>query len=62
MVQKHGIPLKQLHNYDISGPYSAFDGAIRFYEEIDRLVNGSVWHLVQAPWEASPELSATYAW
>lgn len=62
VVQKHGVPLKQLHNYDIGGPYAAFDGAINFYEEIDRLVNGSVWAFVKAPWEESPELSATYGW
>jgi nitrogenase molybdenum-iron protein alpha chain len=62
VVQKHGVPLKQLHNYDIGGPYSCFDGAINFYKEIDRLVNGSVWSLVKAPWEVSPELSATYNW
>jgi nitrogenase molybdenum-iron protein alpha chain len=62
VVQKHGIPLKQLHNYDIGGPYSAFQGAIRFYYEIDRLVNGSVWSMIKAPWDTSPELSATYGW
>jgi len=62
VVQKHGIPLKQLHNYDIGGPYAAFGGAINFYKEIDRLVNGSVWSMVKAPWEESPELVATYAW
>ncbi|MFW5801686.1 MAG: nitrogenase molybdenum-iron protein alpha chain [Spirochaeta sp.] len=60
VVQKHGIPLKQLHNYDIGGPYAGFSGAVNFYHEIDRLVNGSVWKAIEAPWQRSPELSAKY--
>ncbi|THB63124.1 MAG: nitrogenase molybdenum-iron protein alpha chain [Spirochaetaceae bacterium] len=60
VVQKHGVPLKQLHNYDMGGPYTGFRGAINFYREIDRLVNGSVWKQLAAPWNVSPELSARY--
>jgi nitrogenase molybdenum-iron protein alpha chain len=60
VVQKHGIPLKQLHNYDIGGPYAGFEGAINFYREIDRLVNGKVWKLMKAPWDQSPELLGSY--
>jgi nitrogenase molybdenum-iron protein alpha chain len=62
VVQKHGIPLKQLHNYDIGGPYAGFRGAINFYREIDRLVNGSVWGKIKAPWDKAPELSGSYGW
>jgi nitrogenase molybdenum-iron protein alpha chain len=61
-VQKHGIPLKQLHSYDYGGPYAGFEGAINFYLEIDRMVNSRVWEYMKAPWEKNPELSATYAW
>jgi nitrogenase molybdenum-iron protein alpha chain len=60
VVQKHGIPLKQLHNYDVGGPYAGFQGAINFYREIDRLVNGSVWKKLKAPWDESPELMGSY--
>ena len=60
VVQKHGIPLKQLHNYDIGGPYTGFTGAQNFYREIDRLVNGSVWKALKAPWQTSPQLSAAF--
>ena len=60
VVQKHGIPLKQLHNYDIGGPYAGFRGAVNFYREIDRLVNGSVWTKLKAPWDLNPELSGSY--
>ena len=62
VVQKHGVPLKQLHNYDIGGPYAGFEGAVNFYNEIDRLVNAKVWTYIKAPWEKSPELSGTYTW
>ncbi|GLI33686.1 nitrogenase molybdenum-iron protein alpha chain [Desulforhabdus amnigena] len=60
-VQKHGIPLKQLHSYDYGGPYAGFKGAINFYREIDRMVNSKVWSYLKAPWQKSPELSAKYA-
>jgi len=62
VVQKSGVPLKQLHNYDYGGPYTAFGGAINFYREIDRMVNSKVWQYVQAPWQANPEPSGQYAW
>jgi nitrogenase molybdenum-iron protein alpha chain len=60
VVQKYGIPLKQLHSYDYSGPYAGFEGAINFYREIDGMLNTRVWSLVPAPWEKVPELTATY--
>jgi len=54
-VQKMGVPCKQLHNYDYGGPYAAFQGAINFYEEIDRMVNARIWSRVQPPWEAEKQ-------
>jgi nitrogenase molybdenum-iron protein alpha chain len=53
VVQKMGVPCKQLHSYDYGGPYAGFQGAINFYEEIDRMVNAKVWKMTKAPWEAS---------
>jgi nitrogenase molybdenum-iron protein alpha chain len=61
-VQKHGIPMKQLHSYDYGGPYAGFRGAVNFYKEIDRMVNSRVWSYLKAPWQKRPELAATYAW
>ncbi len=60
MVQKQGMPMKQLHSYDSGGPYAAFKGAVNFYYEIDRMINSKVWGHIQAPWEKSPELAAMY--
>lgn len=62
VIQKSGVPLKQLHNYDYSGPYAGFRGAVNFYQEIDRLVNAAPFGLVKAPWQENPELNAAYAW
>ncbi|MDZ7642046.1 MAG: nitrogenase molybdenum-iron protein alpha chain [Desulfurivibrio sp.] len=61
-VQKLGVPMKQLHSYDSGGPYAGFQGAINFYQEIDRLVNSKVWSYMKAPWQENPQLSATYNW
>jgi nitrogenase molybdenum-iron protein alpha chain len=60
VVQKMGVPLKQLHSYDYGGPYAGFVGAINFYKDIDRMVNSKVWSLVQAPWDEVTELKAEY--
>lgn len=61
VVQKMGVPCKQLHNYDYGGPYAGFRGAINFYREIDRMVNTRIWSLIQAPWEtAGATLEAEY--
>jgi nitrogenase molybdenum-iron protein alpha chain len=62
VIQKSGIPMKQLHSYDSGGPYAGFRGAINFYREIDRLVNSKVWKYLKAPWQEHPELAAKYVW
>jgi nitrogenase molybdenum-iron protein alpha chain len=49
MVQKHGIPMKQLHSYDSGGPYAGIKGAINFYYEIDRMINSKVWAVSGRP-------------
>ncbi|WP_338667792.1 nitrogenase molybdenum-iron protein alpha chain [Pseudodesulfovibrio methanolicus] len=61
-IQKLGVPMKQLHSYDSGGPYAGFKGAINFYKEIDRLVSSKVWSYMKAPWQESPELTATFVW
>lgn len=61
VVQKMGVPCKQLHSYDYGGPYAGFFGAINFYREIDRMVNTRIWSMIRAPWESSaPTLDAEY--
>ncbi len=62
VIQKMGVPCKQLHSYDYGGPYAGFAGAINFYREIDRMVNTKVWSYLQAPWQkqAKPQIDADY--
>ena len=62
VVQKSGVPLKQLHSYDYGGPYAGFIGAVNFYQEIDRMVNSKVWSYLQAPWQKNPEIPAKFVW
>jgi nitrogenase molybdenum-iron protein alpha chain len=60
VVQKMGIPCKQLHNYDYGGPYAGFGGAMNFYREIDRMVNTKIWSYLTAPWQTRPQVMASY--
>lgn len=60
VIQKMGVPSKQLHSYDYRGPYAGFKGAINFYEDIDQIVHTKVWKYLKAPWQINPELTATF--
>ncbi len=60
VIQKMGIPLKQLHSYDYGGPYAGFKGAINFYNDISRMVGAPVWKLVKAPWETQKQINASF--
>ncbi len=61
VIQKMGVPSKQLHNYDYSGPFAGYEGAINFAKEIDMLINNPAWKLIEAPWDKSPLLKAELA-
>jgi nitrogenase molybdenum-iron protein alpha chain len=54
VIEKMGVPCKQLHSYDYSGPYAAFGGAINFYREVDRMLTTKVWKYITPPWEKAP--------
>jgi nitrogenase molybdenum-iron protein alpha chain len=56
VVQKAGVPLKQLHSYDYGGPYAAFGGAINFYIEMERMLATNIWKMIDAPWKHESEL------
>ena len=59
-VQKFGIPCKQLHNYDYSGPYAGFEGAVNFFRDIDMMMNSNIWKNLKSPWQKNPELSGKF--
>jgi len=56
VVQKAGIPLKQLHSYDYGGPYAGFGGAINFFIEMERMLGTKIWKMIDAPWKHESEL------
>jgi nitrogenase molybdenum-iron protein alpha chain len=58
VIEKMGVPCKQLHSYDYSGPYATFTGAANFYREVDRLLTTKVWKFITPPWEKSPQGAA----
>jgi len=60
VVQKMGIPLKQLHNYDSGGPYAGFEGAINFYKDIEMIACSTIFKQMKAPWEREDFIEAEY--
>ncbi len=63
VVQKTGIPLKQLHSYDYGGPYAGFEGAKNFYADIEKILSTSIWKKIKAPWlnkETDPCICAEF--
>lgn len=58
VVQKMGIPSKQLHSYDYSGPYAGFNGAVNFARDVAMSFSTPTWNYIVAPWKDSPLLEA----
>ncbi len=52
IIEKYGIPSKQLHNYDYGGPFAGFRGAVNFAKDVDMRVNGPAWKHIKAPWQS----------
>lgn len=52
-TQKMGVPFRQLHSWDYSGPYHGYDGFAIFARDMDLAVNSPVWSLTKAPWKAA---------
>jgi len=50
-VQKMGIPFRQMHSWDYSGPYHGYDGFAIFARDMDLAINNPVWGLFKAPWK-----------
>ena len=56
VVQKMGIPAKQLHSYDYSGPYAGFKGALKFAEDVSMSFATPTWNFITPPWKNEPLL------
>lgn len=56
VVQKMGIPAKQIHSYDYSGPYAGFKGAVKFAEDVSMGFVSPTWNFITPPWKNKPLL------
>jgi|GEM_PF-6869383 len=45
-----GIPFRQMHSWDYSGPYHGYDGFAIFARDMDMTINNPCWKELQAPW------------
>ena len=53
IFQKMGIPFRQMHSWDYSGPYHGYDGFSIFARDMDMTINNPCWGKMQAPWLAT---------
>jgi nitrogenase molybdenum-iron protein alpha chain len=49
VFQKMGLPFRQMHSWDYSGPYHGYQGFPVFARDIDLAVNSPTWKLVKSP-------------
>ncbi len=60
IFQKMGIPFRQMHSWDYSGPYHGYDGFAIFARDMDMTLNNPCWKKLAAPWQrASVGATAT---
>ncbi len=50
VFQKMGIPFRQMHSWDYSGPYHGYLGFETFARDVDMAINSPTWKLVKAPY------------
>ncbi|NBC46611.1 MAG: nitrogenase molybdenum-iron protein alpha chain [Gammaproteobacteria bacterium] len=50
IFQKMGVPFRQMHSWDYSGPYHGYDGFAIFARDMDMTINNPCWNSMQAPW------------
>lgn len=51
IFQKMGVPFRQMHSWDYSGPYHGYDGFAIFARDMDMTLNNPCWSRLKAPWE-----------
>jgi nitrogenase molybdenum-iron protein alpha chain len=61
IAQKMGIPAKQLHSYDYSGPYAGFNGAINFARDVAHALTTPAWKFITPPWEKGTQTGENHA-
>jgi len=56
VFQKMGLPYRQMHSWDYSGPYHGYDGFAVFAADMDLAINSPVWGHSKAPWDKEGEV------
>ncbi len=51
VFQKMGLPFRQMHSWDYSGPYHGWKGFSIFARDMDMAINSPAWNLVNMPWK-----------
>ena len=51
IFQKMGIPFRQMHSWDYSGPYHGYDGFAIFARDMDMTLNNPCWSKLTPPWK-----------
>ncbi|RJQ47721.1 MAG: nitrogenase molybdenum-iron protein alpha chain [Gaiellales bacterium] len=51
VVEKMGVPSRQLHSYDYSGPYTGFEGALTFARDMEMAVYTPTTRFMAPPWK-----------
>jgi nitrogenase molybdenum-iron protein alpha chain len=54
IYQKMGVPFRQMHSWDYSGPYHGYDGFAIFARDMDMTINNPCWKKLTPPWEKKP--------
>jgi nitrogenase molybdenum-iron protein alpha chain len=55
IFQKMGIPFRQMHSWDYSGPYHGYDGFAIFARDMDMTLNNPCWNKLTPPWKKVEE-------
>ncbi len=55
IFQKMGVPFRQMHSWDYSGPYHGYDGFAIFARDMDMTLNNPCWKHIHAPWKRTAE-------
>jgi nitrogenase molybdenum-iron protein alpha chain len=61
IFQKMGIPFRQMHSWDYSGPYHGYDGFAIFARDMDMTLNNPCWKQINAPWKTAANEQAAVA-
>jgi len=52
VFQKMGVPFRQMHSWDYSGPYHGYDGFAIFARDMDMAISSPIWARAKsAPWK-----------